>query len=170
MGGVELTYPEVGATRAEQLPTGYRHVERRARLGTGPDVYRRAADALAHFAMHRAAGLAVQASAGTATVGGEVASGFGVGPLRTWAPCRIVWLVDESDRYGYGYGTLPNHPEHGEEAFVVWRDEAGVVWFDVRAFSRPAKLSMCLAGPLGHLVQDFITARYLRAMRRLAAG
>ena len=34
-------------------------------------------------------------------------------------PCRIVWVVDEPDAFGFGYGTLRGHPDEGEESFVV---------------------------------------------------
>src|SRR4051794_13042442 len=39
-----LTYAEVGATREEALPAGYRHVRRHNPLGTGPGAYLRAVD------------------------------------------------------------------------------------------------------------------------------
>ena len=32
-----------------------------------------------------------------------------LGPVR--APCRVVYVVDEPDRRGFAYGTLPGHPE-----------------------------------------------------------
>jgi uncharacterized protein (UPF0548 family) len=167
---MDMTYPEVGATRGEPLPTGYRQVRRRVLLGSGAAVFRAAADGLAHWQMQRGAGLAVRASAPVAAMGVRIASGAGAGPLRLWAPCVVVWVVDEARRYGYGYGTLPAHPEIGEEAFEVSLDEAGQVWFELRAFSRPGRWYMRLAGPLGHLVQDRITDRYVRSMRKLAAG
>ncbi|MCK9899131.1 DUF1990 domain-containing protein [Frankia sp. Cpl3] len=37
---------------------------------------------------------------------------------------------------------MPDHPEVGEEAFVVERDAAGAVWLAVTAFSR-----LRMAGP-----------------------
>ncbi len=167
--GVELTYPEVGATRGEDLPAGYRHVRRHAQLGTGEAVFRRAAGALARWEMQRGTGMAVRANAPVAAVGVEIASGVGLGRVRLWAPCRIVWLDDTDRRYGYAYGTLPGHPERGEEAFVLTLDDADRVWFDIRAFSRPGRWFVALGRPAGHLVQDFYTDRYVATMRRLAA-
>ena len=32
-------------------------------------------------------------------------------------PCRIVSVIDGQTRWGFAYGTLPGHPEQGEEAF-----------------------------------------------------
>ena len=51
--------------------------------------------------------------------------------------CRVVAVVDEPDRFGFAYGTLPVHPEQGEESFVVVRADAGGARFDVQAVSRP---------------------------------
>ena len=34
-------------------------------------------------------------------------------------PCRIVSVIDGQTRWGFAYGTLPGHPEQGEEAFIV---------------------------------------------------
>ncbi len=57
--------------------------------------------------------------------------------------CRIVYVSDEVEplpRFGFGYGTLPEHAESGEERFQVeWHDDDSV-WYDILAFSRPNQL------------------------------
>jgi uncharacterized protein (UPF0548 family) len=100
-------------------------------------------------------------------LGVEFASGIGAGPLRLWVPCLIVWVVDEPDRYGFGFGTLPGHVETGEEAFLLSTDAAGDVWFDVRAFSRPAKWWVRIGAPVARMVQARVTDRYAAAMQGL---
>jgi uncharacterized protein (UPF0548 family) len=166
---VDLTYPEVGATRGDELPDGYRHLRRHERIGVGEDAFRAVVDALRGWDMHRGAGMAVRAS-GPARVGGRMASGTGPRPLRLWAPVEVVWLLDEPRRFGVGYGTLPGHPVRGEEAFEVHLDQADQVWAEIRAFSRPARWYARLARPLIGVLQDRITERYLRALRRAASG
>lgn len=79
-------------------------------------------------------------------------------------------MIDEPARSGFAYGTLPGHPESGEEAFIVDIDEADEVWFTVRAFARPGTLLARISGPLGRGVQRLVTRRYIAAMRRLSAG
>jgi uncharacterized protein (UPF0548 family) len=107
---VTFTYAEVGATRSDaSLPAGYRHVRRRAEIGRGEAALRAAAGALAVFDVQRGAGLRVRASASRAAVGVRLAVGIGMGPLRIWAPCEVVWVVDEPAEYGWAYGT-PNGP------------------------------------------------------------
>lgn len=86
------------------------------------------------------------------------------------APCRVVAVLDEEDRWGFAYGTLPGHPECGEEAFVVSLTEHGSVRFAITAFSRPAGTLTRVAGPLGRLVQQLATRSYLRALRHYAAA
>jgi len=162
-----FTYPEVGATRTGELPPGYRHVRYRIPLGRGPVSFAGARSALQTWTLQRHAGLHIRAT-GPAAEGMDVSSGLGIGRLRIWAPCRIVWLVDEPDRYGYAYGTLPGHPETGEESFLVSRDPDGRVTFELTAFSRPARWYTRLATPLAHPPQTAVTRPYLRTMPLLA--
>jgi uncharacterized protein (UPF0548 family) len=161
-----LTYFEVGATRYEPLPAGYQHVRRHVRLGTGEAVFAAAADALARWQPQREGRLlAVRTEAERVEIGARIATGLGVGPLRLWAPCEVVYVVAEPDRYGWAYGTLEGHPESGEEGFFVTLDADGTVWFDVRAFSRPAHWYVKLGQPVARFLQERVTSRYVAAMR-----
>lgn len=86
-----------------------------------------------------------------------------VWPVRFRFPARVVYVIDEPDRKGFAYGTLPGHAEHGEEAFVVDRTPDGSVWLTIRAFSRPAR-SWWLLAPFLRIAQAFYTSRYLRTL------
>ncbi|MEX7473931.1 DUF1990 domain-containing protein, partial [Mycobacterium adipatum] len=87
----------------------------------------------------------------------------GLWPLR--APCRVVYVLEEDDRRGFAYGTLPGHPETGEELFAVRYDPAdGAVYAEVTAFARHATWWSKLGGPLTRLAQRIITRRYLKAV------
>ena len=159
----ELTYGEVGAT-ATAPPSGYRHLRRTVRIGTGRATFETSTEALLGWQVQLRAGLRVASSSRRAEPGTVVRLGWGAGPLRLTAPCRVVYTVDEPHRRGFAYGTLPGHPESGEEAFVVeWHDD-GSVTFTVTAFSRPATWPSRAAGPAGVAVQYWITRRYLRAL------
>jgi len=117
--------------------------------------------------MHRGAGLRVAAD-GPIAVGTNVAFsaplpiGFVVGT------CRIVVVVDEPNRYGFAYGTLSVHPERGEEAFVVSRDDHGNVRLDIVGVSRPVQPLARLVPPFADHLQDRAVRRYLAAMRSIA--
>lgn len=158
-----LTYPEVGATRDDRLPGGYGHVFRDVPVGTGPEVFRRTADGLLRWDVHRAAGLKVTGTADLAVPGAVVLLQAG---LRI--PCRVVYTINEPNRQGFAYGTLPGHPEQGEEAFVVTITDGTDVHFRIRAFSRPATLPARLGGRLTRLIQQYATDRYVEAARDIA--
>jgi uncharacterized protein (UPF0548 family) len=158
-----LTYSDVGRT-AGALPPGYHHQRRSAVIGSGAQVFTDAASAVLGWQAHLRAGLWVSASSVTAVPGSVVLLGVGAGRIRAHAPCRVVYVVDEPGRQGFAYGTLPGHPERGEEAFIVGQHSDGTVTFTVTAFSAPATLLARAAGPAGRAVQRHITSRYLRAL------
>jgi uncharacterized protein (UPF0548 family) len=160
LAGLELTYDEVGAT-AGQLPAGYHHVSESAVIGRGRKRFEEAGAAVMRWGMLRGAGVRVDASSEVAAVGSEVV--VGIGPVR--APCRVVYVIDEPDRRGFAYGTLPGHAESGEELFSVRFDPAtDQVYAEVRAFSRHGTWWSRLAAPVTSLMQRIITRRYLTAL------
>ncbi|HZG03723.1 MAG TPA: DUF1990 domain-containing protein [Streptomyces sp.] len=168
--GAGLTYAGAGATRAgdlSALPAGFGRLRVRTRLGSGEAVFRSAADAVLTWRMHRAMGVEITASAPRAEPGVRVVVGLGAGRLRLRAPCRVVWSEDGGRRAGFGYGTLPGHPESGEEAFVVEWAPDGAVWLEVRAFSRPALWWARAAGPLVPLFQRLYARWCGVTLRRL---
>jgi uncharacterized protein (UPF0548 family) len=80
-------------------------------------------------------------------------------------PCRIVAVTDDDQTFGFAYGTLPGHPERGEEAFHVHRSGGGEVTFEVVVFSRPADPLVRLSGPIGRWMQTRTTRGYLEGVR-----
>ncbi|MCT7659601.1 DUF1990 domain-containing protein [Mycobacterium deserti] len=155
-----LTYPEVGAT-AGPLPAGYHHVRKSAVIGYGRSRFSEAAAAGMRWGMLRGAGVRVAATTELAEAGSEVI--VNLGPVQ--APCRVVYVVDEPDRRGFAYGTLPGHAECGEELFLVRYDPATEqVYAEVTAFSRHATWWSRLASPVTSMIQRVVTERYLRAL------
>jgi uncharacterized protein (UPF0548 family) len=75
-----------------------------------------------------------------------------------------MYTTATTTRFGFAYGTLPGHPEQGEEAFHV-NFEDGQVLAEIVAFSRPADLPTRLAGPLARQVQKAATKRYIDGIR-----
>ncbi|MER8088596.1 DUF1990 domain-containing protein [Streptomyces sp. NPDC058316] len=164
-----LTYSEVGATRLGPLPDGYHHLHHRTRVGRGRADLAAAGAAVTDWRMHRGSGARVRASAARAGAGVQVRVSLGLGPFRFTAPCLVVWAAYESDRIGFGYGTLRGHPERGEESFVVELADDGTVWFTVMAFSRPAAWYSRLAGPVVPVMQRWYARRLGTTLRRIVA-
>ncbi|WGL51647.1 DUF1990 domain-containing protein [Nocardioides sp. BP30] len=161
----ELTYPAVGATGEGTTPPGH-HSFQRTRLLQRRD-FDAAGRELLGWQVQEYAGVRVAASAPRAEAGAVVLMRLGIGPLAVRIPCRVISVVEEPDRVGFAYGTLPGHPESGEERFVLERCDDGRLRFTVSAFSRPATLLARAGGPLTTWTQRWMTARYLRALDAL---
>jgi uncharacterized protein (UPF0548 family) len=155
-----FTYEEVGATSG-RLPDGYHHVRKAAVIGNGRQRFEEAAEKVMRWGMLRGAGVRVEATTEVAAVGSEVL--VGLGPLR--APCRVVYVIEEDDRRGFAYGTLPGHPESGEERFAVrYNPATAQVQSEVVAFSRHGTWWSRLSAPVTSLAQRIVTSRYLTAL------
>jgi uncharacterized protein (UPF0548 family) len=117
-----------------------------------------------------AAGEAVYAPDGSAALrpGDTAVLRIGLWPLD--APVRVVYVVDEPRRRGFGYGTLPGHPERGEEAWIIEHRADDSVWMTIRAFSRPAHWIYWVGYPITRLVQEIYTRRYERVLGRPIEG
>jgi uncharacterized protein (UPF0548 family) len=165
LGTAPLTYSEQGQTRSESFPAGYQYQRATAVIGRGDDAWDRAKDGLLTWQCHRRAGLTVYPSDAPLDPGTVVIAAAHLGPLYLLIPCRVVYRTDEPGRFGFAYGTLAGHPERGEEAFHVVRDEAGTVSFEVVAFSKPADLLTKLGGPISRLAQAVATRRYLEGIK-----
>jgi uncharacterized protein (UPF0548 family) len=98
-------------------------------------------------------------------VGAWITSVLGVAGFGVHAPCLVVAVVAEPDRVGWAYGTLPGHPECGEEAFLLTLLPNDDVLFEVRACSRAGVWWRSrVLGPAGRAAQRWVTNRYLRAL------
>jgi uncharacterized protein (UPF0548 family) len=169
MGDARLTYGGVGATaRPDNLPEGYHHVHAARVVGHGDEAFAAAVDGIRRWQLHRRQGYRVAPDGPPPVEGGTVvAVDVPLIAIHVIATCRITWVVDEPDRFGFGYGTLPIHPESGEEAFVVERDPhdaAGAVRLAITAFSRPRHPLVRLAGPIARRQQARATQGYLDAL------
>jgi uncharacterized protein (UPF0548 family) len=150
------SYTAVGATNGTP-PSGYVVDHNHTQLGTGGKVYKTAIEALnewKEFDLGWVAivtdGVAVKKDATVAVK----ARAFG-----TWSlsAARVVYVVNESgtaERFGFAYGTLPDHVETGEEPFTIeWDHNDDSVWYDILAFSRPRHPLVKLAAPLARRLQ-----------------
>lgn len=160
---LDLTYGPVGATASAGAPPGFSSLCH-SRVLTNVD-FEVASELVMTWQILERAGLRVAASSPRAEVGTVLEMRLGLGPASLRIPCRVVYTIEETDRIGFAYGTLPGHPEAGEELFVVERsgDELSMT---VRAFSRPGRRATALAGPVGRWMQHLMAGRYLRAVDR----
>lgn len=157
----QLTYDGVGGSTC-LLPAGYKHLSKGRTLPSRD--FDQLTDAVMSWQVQARSGLRVAVSSQHVEVGAVVVMRLGFSRAALSIPCRVVTVIDEPDRHGFAYGTLPSHPESGEEAFILDRRPDGSVEFTITAFSRPASLLARLSGPVATAAQQFMTSRYLHAL------
>ena len=86
------------------------------------------------------------------------------GPGEVTVPNRIVEVVDEADRFGFAYGTLPGHLEQGEECFLVERVSEHSVRLSVRIDAVPGTPATRALAPVVRFLQRGAVDRYLEAL------
>jgi uncharacterized protein (UPF0548 family) len=118
----------------------------------------------------RGIGLRVRATGPASEEGAIVVLTAGLPRFGYDIPCRVVWARTDGDEQGFGYGSLPGHPESGEEAFLVTLRPDGEVVFTTRVFSLLASPLARLGGPVSRAVQFAALDGYVRAIRRAARG
>ncbi len=162
-----LSYDGVGGSISGGHPAGYH--SHSSELTVAAD-WEAAKSAIRSWSGHRSAGGVLAPETPPLTQGATMA--FGVRVLGVWATgtCRIVEVIDHDERFGFSYGTLPHHPERGEEMFAVDKNGDGTVTFRVAAFSKPAGLVTTMIGPIGRLIQRTMTRRYLAGFAAFAAS
>jgi uncharacterized protein (UPF0548 family) len=147
------SYPEVGGTK-DSPPEGYVFDHNRILLGHGDDDFQRAKDAIRNWSMFSVPGIELFYTDTPIEAGRNVAMLAHHLGFYSLSSCRIVYVVDEPDRFGFAYGTLTEHVEIGEERFTVeFHPESGEVWYDILAFSRPGHLLVRLGYPYGRYLQ-----------------
>lgn len=163
--GTPLSYPEAGAT-ARAMPPGYDHDDNRVQLGEGDEVFEAAKTAILDWAMFPEEWTLLYPRPETLYPGAQVvvmARLFGLWWINT---CRIVYVVNEADAFGFAYGAIRGqHVEQGEELFLVERDPNGSIWYRIRAFSRPQHLLAQMGYPVARWYQRRFVRGSLKAMK-----
>lgn len=159
------TYADVGASFQGTIPAGFHHDHYERVLGRGRETFEYAKVGLGNWQAHTGPGVHVLPQQTKIQQGAVVIVTLGW-VVALAAPCQIVEVVDEPRRWAFAYGTLPGHPEQGEEAFVLRWAGDDTVRFEVQAFSRPADRLVRLAGPVGRRIQRKGTTGYLNALQK----
>ena len=163
--GLDLTYREVGMTRGS-APPGFDLDHARVELGGGAGAFERARSAIRAWKMFDLGWVELHDPSAPIRTGTTVAVLVRVAGVWSLNAARIVYVIDEPDRFGFAYGTLPDHAECGEERFLVERARDGGVHYDIRACSRPSHWLARLGKPWVRVLQKRFGAGSLEAMTR----
>ena len=159
-----FTYAEVGATNSTP-PAGYNVDHNRIQLGEGESTYLRAVEALKSWRQFDLGWVTIVPNDVPVEKGATVAvkaRAFGTWSLNA---ARVVYVINELKRFGFAYGTLPDHVERGEERFLIEWLPDNTVWYDILAFSRPQHPLVKLGAPLARRLQKRFARESLIRMK-----
>ncbi len=151
-----FSYADVGATASGLCPKNFDDDSNQVLLGRGEDAFRRACIALQKWRQFPARWTRIIPADATLQSGKNVVLIVRVLGMWWWCSARIVYTVDDAEpvrRFGFAYGTLPEHVERGEERFTIEMNSDGEVWYAIRAFSRPRMLIARLCYPIARRLQ-----------------
>jgi uncharacterized protein (UPF0548 family) len=159
---VTVTCPDLAAWPASDPE--YRRSEVTAVIGNGDQFWDRASRDVLLWRVKTRSGFTVSTT-GAVAAGDRptiTARPFGI---RIVEPVVVVSVVQEDDRVGFAYRTLPGHPVSGEEAFIVSR-EGDDVRLTIRSLTRAApQQPWRILYPALRVAQLVARRRYLRALR-----
>ncbi len=162
-----FTYAEVGATNTTPPSSGYNVDHNRIQIGTGEAVYKTGVEALKNWRHFDLGWVTIVPRGVPVEVGATVAvkaRAFGSWSLNA---SRVVYTIGEDRRFGFAYGTLPDHVERGEERFLIeWLPDDSV-WYDIVAFSRPKHPLVRLSAPLARMLQKQFARSSLNRIREI---
>lgn len=164
-----FSYREVGASR-DGYPSGYQPLRGRIELGQRSAAFDRAVEALRRWKMFDLSWMQLCWPDAEIETGADVA--VVIRHLGLWSlnVSRIVYVIDETGpvrRFGFAYGTLPEHAEQGEERFLIeWDQASSVVSYDISSFSRPRSPLARLGLPIARSLQRRFIRDSLTAMAR----
>ena len=81
--------------------------------------------------------------------------------------CIVSDVIDEADRAGFTYRTLPGHLENGEETFLVSTGAEGRLVASITADSVPGHPLLKATGPITTAAQTMMAKRYTSGLKKL---
>jgi uncharacterized protein (UPF0548 family) len=130
------------------VPKGFVRDHTRTEIGHGPLAFQAARDAFRHWKQFDLGW--VRVANPEAEIEQEAMIAVEAHSLGLWSiNCsRILYVIDEAERFGFGYGTTPLHVERGEERFLLEHFPiSGTVYYDLLAVSQPANWLAWLGYP-----------------------
>lgn len=147
------SYTAIGHTQKESPVAGFDNDFNEVELGQGHQVWEAAKEAIRQWKMFPGQWACIWPGDTPIREGEVVVMQAQVMGLWWLNSCRIVYVVDTADQFGFAYGTLPGHVECGEELFMVEKRSDGSVRYVIKAFSRPRIWMARLGYPIARAYQ-----------------
>jgi uncharacterized protein (UPF0548 family) len=153
-----VSYSEVGLTKEGVCPPGYGVDRVREEIGSGADTFAKAVAVFEKWEQFDVNWVEIYPRNTVIKPGSVLAVLAWHGCVWSLNACRIVYVIDEQGavaKFGFGYGTLPDHAETGEERFLLeWDRGTDMVSYEILAFSNPNHLWGWLAYPIVRYIQN----------------
>jgi uncharacterized protein (UPF0548 family) len=152
-----------------QVPKGYVVDHTRSEIGGGLSDFETAKSALRQW-QHFDLGWVRVVNPEVPIAPGEVVA-VEVRALGFWSLnlSRILYVIDEPNRFGFAYGTTPLHAERGEERFLLEYDpHSGNLSYDLLAVSQPAHPLAKLAYPYTRSLQHRFAPNSVERMKLIS--
>ncbi len=167
----KLSYESPGLSSLS--PAGFNIDGHRVKIGSGESLYESAKAAVDTWLMFPPGWVDVRPVGASSEVGTNVA--VLARHLGFWSlnGCRVVLRLDNAEglRHGFAYGTLQEHAECGEEAFLVELDPADdSVWYSIRAVSKPRAALARVGSPVARRLQSRFRKESADALVRQLSG
>jgi uncharacterized protein (UPF0548 family) len=166
---LDVNYSGIGSTSGTP-PTDYIVDQTRAKLGKGEAAFQRARAALRQWAIFQLGW--VEPCWTDTPIEPNRTVAILAHTLGLWSlnACRIIYVVQEEEKFGFAYGTLPDHVESGEERFTVeWNRDDDSVSYEIVAFSRPNHFLTRFAYPMTRRLQKRFARDSVAAMKLAVA-
>ena len=163
------------AVRSEaQLLEGFRVGRAAADLGHGLHCFESAVEAIRQWRMFPAP---IEVCWPDSPIEEDAVVAVLARPLGVWSlnALRVLEVITEENethtRFGFAYGTLPDHAVVGEERFgVEWNRADDRVRFELVSCSRQGRLAARVAAPISLRMQARFRAHSVRAVRDFVRG
>jgi uncharacterized protein (UPF0548 family) len=164
---LDVTYAQVLSTKNGAVPPGYGSDHVTVILGSGAQCFSLASQAVRNWHEFKVGWVQVYPKDVLLKPGNTVAVLAQFLGLWSLNACRILYVIDEETRFGFGYGTLPVHEEIGEERFLIeWDRSSDAVSYDILAFSNPSRWWWWLFFPIHRIAQDKFRRDSLSALKK----
>jgi len=158
-----FSYPDLGCTRGRNVP-GFNTDRFRIELGSGEPTLEQAKRAMRDWRGFATDWIRLcwpykKIVAGTVVA--VLAHHYGIYSLNA---ARVVYVVDEPNRFGYAIGSLTDNVVRGELLLVVYQEGDGKVYYEFTCVSRPGHWLKWVFYPLGRQLQNRFAQDSLHAL------
>jgi uncharacterized protein (UPF0548 family) len=159
----DFSYADPGALLRRSVAPLY---ERTRTIGRGDECFAAAVAFVQTWGPQRALGTRIHPCDSRVAEGATMVQCLRVAGCFVTAPVRVIGVTRSDDRFAYAYGTLPGHPERGEEVFTVERGTDGEVRVTVAVRAESGTLLTRCGAPVARRLQRRALGIYVDAIAR----